>query len=78
MIKDGTSKSFKLNVDDLLVILKNGSMVGIAALLTFVAQNIVHLDFGPSTAAIIPIVTVILTGLTRFFTDYSKKKGPQV
>ena len=70
----GTSKGFSFDKNDLIVVLKNALLVGAAAGVTFLAENLAKLDLGQSTALVIPIVAVVLNTLSRWLKDYTTKK----
>lgn len=72
-MKWGTSKGFSFDKNDLTVVFKNAILVGAAAAVTFLAENIAKLDLGQSTALVIPIVAVVLNSLSRWLKDYTKK-----
>ena len=57
---DEGSKRFKLNWSDLTVVVKNAILVGGAAALTVVAENLQVVDIGLYTPLVVPIVAVAL------------------
>ena len=70
----GTSEKFTLNTDDILTLVKNTGLVAAAAALTFLGENLADLDFGPSTAFIVPVATLVIHTGIRWITNYSKKE----
>lgn len=66
------SSSFKLNTKDLLIVGKNALLVGGAAALAVVGQNLHIIDLGPYTPVVIPVVTIGLDTLIRWMKDNSK------
>jgi len=54
------SKRFKLNWGDLTVVVKNAILVGGAAALTVVAENLQVVDIGLYTPLVVPIIAVAL------------------
>jgi hypothetical protein len=71
-MKFGTSKGLSFDKNDMIVIVKNAVLVGAAAAVTFLAENLAKVDFGQSTALIIPIVAVVLNTVSRWLKDYTK------
>lgn len=68
------SKSFSLNNKDLLIVAKNALLVGGAAALTVVAQNLHVVDLGAYGPVIVPVITIGLDTLVRWLKDNSTKK----
>jgi len=71
-MKFGTSKGLSFDKNDMIVIVKNAILVGAAAAVTFLAENLAKVDFGQSTALVIPIVAVVLNTVSRWLKDYTK------
>jgi hypothetical protein len=71
-MKFGTSKGLSFDKNDMIVIVKNAVLVGVAAAVTFLAENLAKVDFGQSTALVIPIVAVVLNTVSRWLKDYTK------
>lgn len=71
-MKFGTSKGLSFDKNDMIVIVKNAVLVGTAAAVTFLAENLAKVDFGQNTALIIPIVAVVLNTVSRWLKDYTK------
>jgi|688.fasta_scaffold232717_2 hypothetical protein len=69
----GTSKTFQVDLNDAIVLLKNASLVGLAAAITFVGENLANVNFGAATAFVVPVVTIVLQAATRWLSDYTKK-----
>lgn len=69
------SKSFSLNNKDLLVVAKNALLVGGAAALTVVAQNLNVIDLGVYGPVVVPVITIGIDTLVRWMKDNSTKKG---
>lgn len=57
---DEGSKRFKLNISDVLGVAKNALLVGAAAALTVVAENLEVVDIGLYTPLVVPIIAVAL------------------
>lgn len=70
----GTSKGFELNKRDIWSIILVGLLVGLASTLTYVAENISHIDFGDSTLFIVPVITVAINSLVRWIKDFTKRE----
>lgn len=70
---NGTSKSFKLNKNDIWSIILMGLLVGLASFLTYLLENIGHLNLGESTVFIVPIISVVITSIIRWIKDYTKQ-----
>jgi hypothetical protein len=70
----GTSKSLSLDKNDLTAVLTNALIVGAAAAITFIGENLAKLDLGQSTAFVIPIVAVVLNTVSRWLKNYTTKK----
>lgn len=69
------SKSFSLNNKDLLIVAKNALLVGGAAALTVVAQNLNVIDLGVYGPVVVPVITIGIDTLVRWMKDNSTKKG---
>lgn len=67
------SKSFTLNVGDVVSLAKNALLVGGAAALTFFASKLGNLDLGSVGALIVPVVTVALDSLIKWMKDNTKE-----
>jgi hypothetical protein len=66
------SKSFALDVSDIVVLFKNALLVAIAAFLTAIVNNIGQLDLGGYTPLVVPMVTVILDTIIKWTKDNTK------
>lgn len=69
------SKSFKLNKADVISLVKNAVLVGGASALTYVANNLGHLDLGATGMLVVPIISVGLDSLIKWMKDNTKKEG---
>jgi len=63
------SPRFKFNNTDLMDVLKNAIMVGLAAVLTFVVDNIGNIEMGENLLIVIPMVTMALNTAIRWIKD---------
>lgn len=60
------SPAFSLNVNDVISIGKNTLLVAVAAGLTYLGENLVHLDLGATGVMIVPVVTVVINTLVKW------------
>lgn len=63
------SKAFSLNTTDLINVAKNAALVGVAAILTYVGENIGKIDLGNMSALVVPVVVVVLNTLIKWAKD---------
>lgn len=68
-----TSKSFTMDVNDLVSVGKNALLVGVAAVLTYVGENITKIDLGAASALVVPVVVVMVNTLVNWIKDNTKK-----
>jgi len=66
------SEKFKLDTADLISLGKNATLVAVAAGLTYLAQNIGHLDLGSATAFVVPVASLVLDSLIKWTKDNTK------
>jgi hypothetical protein len=67
------SKAFELNANDLKAVFKNALLVGVAAVLTYVGQNLSNIDLGAGTALVIPVLTLVIDSLVKWVKDNVNK-----
>lgn len=65
------SKKFKLDMADLAGVGKNALLVGGAAALAYVAQNLSSLDLGVAALAV-PVISVVLDTAIKWMKDNTK------
>jgi len=70
----GDSKAFTLNTTDLLNLGKNALLVGLAAMLTYVGENVSDVDLGPTGVMLVPVVSVAIDTLVRWMKNNTKKE----
>lgn len=70
------SKSFSLNLTDVMSLFKNALLVAVAAFLTALANGVGNLDLGQYTALIIPMVTVALDTLLKWIRNNTDAVEP--
>jgi hypothetical protein len=66
------SKAFEYNKNDFLSLAKNALLVGLAAVLTYVGQNLSHIDLGAGTALVVPVVTIMIDSAVKWVRDNTK------
>ena len=67
------SKSFSLNTDDIVKLAKNAALVGMAALLTYVGENLTKVDLGAAGVMLVPVVSVVIDSLVKWVKDNTKE-----
>ena len=65
------SAKYSLNVNDAVSLVKNAVLVGTAAVLTYVMENINSVDWGTTGVLLVPVVTVLLDAIIKWV------KGPK-
>lgn len=70
-VKSG-SKAFSLNTTDLISVGKNALLVGLAAILTYVGENVTKIDLGSASALVVPVVLVLMNTVVKWAKDNSK------
>lgn len=65
------SNRYALNVNDLVALAKNAVLVGTAAVLTYVMENLNTVDWGTTGVLLVPVVTVLLDTVIKWV------KGPK-
>ncbi len=68
----GTSKAFSMDMNDLVSIGKNALLVGLAAVLTYVGENVTKVDLGNMSALIVPVVVVVINSMVKWAKDNTK------
>lgn len=69
---DKGSKAFALNAYDLVSVGKNALLVGLAAVLTYVGENLAKIDLGNMSALIVPVVVVVINTVVKWAKDNAK------
>ena len=67
------SKAFSLNTNDLVKVGKNALLVGLAAVLTYVGENMAKLDLGTAGVMLVPVVAVVIDSLVKWVKDNTKE-----
>lgn len=63
------SKKFTLNVNDVKNIGRDALLVGVAAALAFLGENVADLDLGASGVMLVPVITVAIDTLIKYVKD---------
>lgn len=63
---------FALNSTDLISVGKNALLVGLAAVLTYVGENLTKVDLGNMSALVVPVVVVVINTIVKWAKDNSK------
>lgn len=66
------SKRFRVNVSDVLEVVKNGALVATAAFLTYVVQNVGSIDMGENLLLVVPMLTMGLNAVLSWVQDKTK------
>lgn len=73
-MSEKTSAAFKMNTADLVEVAKNAALVGGAAALTYVVDNLASLELGSTGALFVPVIAVGLNTVISWMKDNSKAK----
>lgn len=68
----GTSKPFTMDMNDVVSIGKNALLVGIAAVLTYVGENLANVDLGTFGPLVVPVVAVVINTVVKWAKDNTK------
>jgi hypothetical protein len=71
----GDSKAFTLNTNDLLNLGKNAFLVGLAAMLTYVGENVSDVDLGTAGIMLVPVVSVAIDTLVKWMKNNVKEEN---
>jgi|688.fasta_scaffold47360_3 hypothetical protein len=69
-----TSKAYSMDLNDVINVGKNALLVGVAALLTYVGENIANIDLGSASALVVPVVVVLVNSAVNWIKDHTNKK----
>jgi hypothetical protein len=67
-----TSKAFSMDMNDVISVGKNALLVGLAAVLTYVGENLTKIDLGSMSALVVPVVVVVLNSAIKWAKDNTK------
>lgn len=62
-----------MDINDIVNVGKNALLVGLAAVLTYVGENITKVDLGAASALVVPVVVVLVNTLVNWIKDNTKK-----
>lgn len=68
------SPAYSLNTSDLISVGKNALLVGLAAVLTYIGDNMGKLDLGSMSALVVPVVVVVLNSAIKWAKDNTAAK----
>jgi hypothetical protein len=68
----GTSKPFTMDMNDVVSISKNALLVGVAAVLTYVGENLANVDLGTFGPLVVPVVAVVINTVVKWAKDNTK------
>ena len=60
------SAKYSLNTNDVVSVVKNAVLVGTAAVLTYMLENLNQIDWGHLGVLLVPVVTLILDSLIKW------------
>jgi hypothetical protein len=60
------SPKYSLDKDDALGLVKNAVLVGLAAVLTYVGENLASLDLGTTGVMLVPVVSVVIDTVVKW------------
>lgn len=60
------SAKFSLDKKDALGLVKNAVLVGLAAVLTYVGENLSSLDLGANGVLLVPVVTIVIDSVVKW------------
>jgi len=69
------SPKFSLNTADVISLAKNALLVGLAATLTYVGENISNVDLGTTGIMIVPVVSVGIDTLVKWLKNNKKENN---
>jgi hypothetical protein len=60
------SANYSLDKKDVLNLVKNAVLVGIAAILTYVGENLTSLDLGANGVLLVPVVSIVIDSIVKW------------
>jgi len=60
------SAKYALDQKDVVSLVKNAVLVGLAAVLTYVGENLANLDLGATGVLMVPVVTVVIDSVVKW------------
>jgi hypothetical protein len=69
-----TSKSYQLDVNDIVAVGKSALLVGLSALLTYIGENVTKIDLGSASALVVPVVVIVINTAVKWIKDNTSTK----
>lgn len=66
------SPKYALDREDVLGLVKNAVLVGLAAVLTYVGENLSSLDLGTTGVMLVPVVSVVIDTVVKWAKSNTK------
>lgn len=60
------SAKYSLDKKDSLSLVKNAVLVGLAAILTYVGENLANVDLGTTGVLLVPVVSVVIDTVVKW------------
>jgi hypothetical protein len=60
------SANYSLDKKDVINLTKNAVLVGLAAILTYVGENLASLDLGANGVLLVPVVTIVIDSVVKW------------
>jgi hypothetical protein len=60
------SANYSLDKKDVLNLVKNAVLVGVAAILTYVGENLSSLDLGANGVLLVPVVSIVIDSVVKW------------
>jgi hypothetical protein len=60
------SANYSLDKKDALNLVKNAVLVGLAAILTYVGENLTSLDLGANGVLLVPVVSIVIDSIVKW------------
>jgi hypothetical protein len=63
------SEKYKLDLTDMKKLGKNAALVGIAAAIAYLGQNVIHVDLGAASVILVPIISTMFDAVVKWAKD---------
>lgn len=63
-----------MDLNDLVSVGKNALLVGVAAVLTYIGENMANIDLGSASVLVVPIVVVMVNTIVSWIKDHTQSK----
>jgi hypothetical protein len=60
------SANYSLDKKDALNLVKNAVLVGVAAILTYIGENLTSLDLGANGVLLVPVVSIVIDSVVKW------------